>query len=86
MVKESAKKGFVQGALVLMLFGLLSKIVGAIYRIPLTSIISAEGMGLYQIPPPCILFTHSSKRRFCLFPTDAIGSRSLCTGMSRHID
>ena len=62
MVKESAKKGFVQGALVLMLFGLLSKIVGAIYRIPLTSIISAEGMGLYQMVFPLytLLLTISS--------------------------
>ena len=62
MVKESAKKGFIQGALVLMLFGLLSKIVGAIYRIPLTSIISAEGMGLYQMVFPLytLLLTISS--------------------------
>jgi len=35
-----------------MLFGFLSKIVGAVYRIPLTSIIGAEGMGLYQMVFP----------------------------------
>lgn len=35
-----------------MLFGLLSKVVGAIYRIPLTSVIGAEGMGLYQMVFP----------------------------------
>ena len=35
-----------------MIFGLVSKVVGAIYRIPLTSIIGAEGMGLYQMVFP----------------------------------
>lgn len=49
---KKIKKGFISGALVLMLFGFLSKIVGAIYRIPLTGIIGAEGMGLYQMVFP----------------------------------
>lgn len=45
-----------------MLFGLLSKLVGAIYRIPLTSILTAEGMGLYQMVFPLysLLLTLSS--------------------------
>ncbi len=48
----SKEKAFYKGALVLMLFGFLSKVVGAVYRIPLTSIIGAEGMGLYQMVFP----------------------------------
>ena len=44
--------GFASGAFVLMLFGLISKVVGAVYRIPLTSIVGAEGMGLYQMVFP----------------------------------
>lgn len=45
-----------------MLFGFLSKIIGAIYRIPLTGIIGAEGMGLYQMVFPLytLLLTISS--------------------------
>lgn len=37
--------------------GLLAKILGALYRIPLTNIIGSYGMGLYQLVfPPYILF------------------------------
>jgi len=52
MNDQKRQKGFVKGAVILMLFGVLSKFVGAIYRIPLTAIISAEGMGLYQMVFP----------------------------------
>lgn len=41
----------------LSLGGLLAKILGALYRIPLTNIIGSYGMGLYQLVfPPYILF------------------------------
>ena len=52
MIDQKRQKGFVKGAVILMLFGMLSKFVGAIYRIPLTAIISAEGMGIYQMVFP----------------------------------
>ncbi len=60
-MKEKKNK-FMRGAAILILFGLLSKVVGAIYRIPLTSIIKAEGMGLYQMVFPLytLLLTISS--------------------------
>lgn len=50
------------GATVLSIGGLLTKILGAIYRIPLTSILGAEGIGVYQtaFPVYCILLTFSS--------------------------
>lgn len=62
MKKTSVKSSFVKGALVLMIFGILSKIIGAIYRIPLTRIISPEGMGLYQMvfPVYSLMLTISS--------------------------
>ena len=48
---------FISGALILSLGGLLAKILGALYRIPLTNIIGSYGMGLYQLVfPPYILF------------------------------
>ena len=51
------KENFLSGALVLSLGGLLAKILGALYRIPLTNIIGSYGMGLYQLVfPPYILF------------------------------
>lgn len=43
------KHGFVSGAVILAAFGLLAKIIGAFYRIPLTNLLGAEGMGMYQL-------------------------------------
>lgn len=48
---------FISGALVLSLGGLLAKVLGALYRIPLTNVIGSYGMGLYQLVfPAYILF------------------------------
>lgn len=50
-------QSFLSGALILSLGGLFAKILGALYRIPLTNIIGSFGMGLYQLVfPPYILF------------------------------
>jgi stage V sporulation protein B len=47
------KKGnFLRGALVLSIAGALSKILGAIYRIPLARLLGGEGMGIYQMAYP----------------------------------
>ena len=46
------KGSFVKGATLMMLALLVSKIIGACYRIPLTNILGAEGMGLYQMVYP----------------------------------
>ncbi len=46
------KKSFLQGAVILSVAGVLSKILGALYRIPLARLIGAEGMGLYQMAYP----------------------------------
>lgn len=54
---KKSSQNFVGGALVLSLGGLLAKILGALYRIPLTNIVGSYGMGLYQLVfPPYILF------------------------------
>ena len=52
MEKIDKKQGFFLGATLLMLFGFVSKIIGAIYRIPLTHIVGSEGMGIYQMVFP----------------------------------
>lgn len=43
---------FLSGALILSAGGLLAKVIGAVYRIPLTNILGARGMGIYQIVFP----------------------------------
>ncbi len=46
--KESKNKSFIGGTLILGLAGLIIKILGAAFRIPLGNIIGATGMGYYQ--------------------------------------
>ena len=54
--------GLIRGATVLSIGGLIAKLLGAFYRIPLTSLLGAEGLGIYQtaFPVYCILLTFSS--------------------------
>lgn len=54
---KKSNESFISGALILSIGGLFAKILGALYRIPLTNIIGSYGMGLYQLVfPPYILF------------------------------
>ncbi|MCH5351390.1 MAG: polysaccharide biosynthesis protein [Clostridiales bacterium] len=41
-------KSFGRGAVALAVISIISKLLGALYRVPLTNILGAEGMGLYQ--------------------------------------
>lgn len=43
-----SKENFIKGAAILSVAGLIVKILGAIYRIPLTNLIGTEGIGYYQ--------------------------------------
>ncbi|MGN0761651.1 MAG: oligosaccharide flippase family protein [Christensenellales bacterium] len=43
---------FAKGALILAVGGVIAKILGAVYRIPLTNILGAEGIGKYQLVFP----------------------------------
>ena len=47
---------FIKGAAILSAAGLIVKILGAIFRIPLTRIIGTEGMGLYGLAYPIYNF------------------------------
>ena len=51
-----------KGAFIICLGGFITKIIGALYRIPLTNILGAEGIGIYQMVFPLysILLTLSS--------------------------
>lgn len=58
----SKKQSFIKGALIISLGGFISKLLGALYRIPLTNFLGGEGMGIYQMVYPlyCILLTVSA--------------------------
>lgn len=47
--KNTKKKSYIKGAGILAFFGIIAKLIGGLYRIPLTNILGAEGMGFYQL-------------------------------------
>jgi len=47
-----ARKSFVSGAIILMLAGLVVRVLGFYYRIYLSNLIGAEGMGVFQLISP----------------------------------
>lgn len=61
-MQKTKKKSFALNATFLAFGGLLCKIIGAVYRIPLVKILSTNGIGLYQTAFPvfAILLTLSS--------------------------
>ncbi len=50
-VKAKARS-FGKSAVALAAIGIISKLIGALYRVPLTNILGAEGMGMYQLVFP----------------------------------
>lgn len=56
------RHGFLRGAFIISLGSFFSKVIGAAARIPLTGLLGAEGVGLYQLAYPfyCLLLTVSS--------------------------
>lgn len=56
-----SRKKIINGALLLGCGAFISKILGAIYRIPLTNLLGGEGLGLYQMvfPVYCVLLDFS---------------------------
>ncbi len=78
----SQKQSFLKGALIISLGGFISKILGAVYRIPLTAFLGGEGMGIYQMVYPlyCILLTVSASG----IPTGI--SRLVSSGNGRGVE
>lgn len=61
--KTNDKQGsFLKGAAIIAAGGFIAKLLGALYRIPLTNLIGGHGMGLYQMVYPvyCLLLTVSA--------------------------
>ena len=62
---KTRKKGkweFIKGAAWIAVGGFVAKLIGALYRIPLTNLIGGHGLGLYQMVYPvyCLLLTVSA--------------------------
>lgn len=56
------RQSYLKGALTISIGGFVSKLLGAVYRIPLIAILGGRGMGIYQMVYPlyCILLTVSA--------------------------
>ena len=56
------RQSYIKGAVIISLGGFISKVLGAVYRIPLTAVLGGKGMGIYQMVYPlyCILLTVSA--------------------------
>ena len=56
------RRRLLTGAATIAAGGLVAKLIGALYRIPLTNLIGSEGIGLYQLVYPfyCLLLTVSA--------------------------
>ena len=56
------KQSYIKGAIIIAAGGFISKLLGALYRIPLVAYLGGEGMGIYQMVYPlyCILLTVSA--------------------------
>ena len=59
---KSGKWEFLKGAIWIAFGGFVAKLIGALYRIPLTNLIGGKGLGLYQMVYPvyCLLLTVSA--------------------------
>lgn len=53
------KKTFIQGAFILTIANLITRIIGFVYRIILSNLIGAEGMGIYQLTFPIYILSLS---------------------------
>ena len=51
-----AKKSFFQGAIILAIAGIIIKVLGAFFRIPLANMIGTQGMAYYQAAYPVYVF------------------------------
>ena len=60
--KQAGNRSLIKGAATIAAGGLIAKLIGAVYRIPLTNLIGGEGIGLYQLIYPfyCLLLTVSA--------------------------
>lgn len=60
--KQASKSSFLKGAAWIAAGGFIAKLIGALYRIPLTNLIGGRGLGLYQLVYPvyCLLLTVSA--------------------------
>ena len=54
--KVSSKKSLLKPTIVVLVFSSISKIFSAIFKLPLTSLIGSEGMGIYQLVFPLFVF------------------------------
>ena len=68
------QRSFLRGAVILAIGGVFAKVLGAVYRIPLTNLLGSRGIGLYQLvfpmytalsgaSPSLLTISHAARRQ-----------------------
>ena len=86
MIKFLRKQSFLFSAIILAVGGILAKIIGAFYKIPLTNILGANGMGVYYLIFPIYsLFLVISSSGISIAVTKLIASERKLRNRSNEI-
>jgi stage V sporulation protein B len=86
MIKQAQIKNSVaKSGFILIVGGLLCKLIGAFYRIPLSNLLGAEGIGIYQIIYPIYSFTLVLVSGGLTLAVSKLTSRELALGKKKQI-
>ncbi|MFS8512465.1 MAG: oligosaccharide flippase family protein, partial [Planifilum fulgidum] len=79
------KQSFLRGTLILVGAGFVTKVLGFVYRIVLSRIIGDEGMGLFQMAYPILLFAITLTTAGLPVAISKLVSEAEATGDERRI-
>jgi stage V sporulation protein B len=82
--QEQRRESLVQGIAVLGAAGFVAKLLGAAYRIPLTRLIGAEGVGIYQLAYPVYVTLLSVARAGIPVAVSKLVAEYRALGRDRH--
>ncbi len=77
------KQSFVYGAIILSLSGIICKMLGAIYKIPLVNVLSAKGIGVYYLVFPVYAFLLTFVSNSFIVSTSKMVSKRVAQGDDR---
>ena len=79
--KKKEKNFLVQGS-ILAIAGVITKLIGAVYRIPLMNIVGDEGMGYYNVAFSIYTVRSRRQRQMCIRDRPSAGSIEAGIGKS----
>ena len=80
------KQTFLQGAIVLVVANLLTKVIGAIFKIPLANVLDENGMGIYNSAYQCYVFCFIIATAGIPIAVSKMVSENMALGKTRNVD